>query len=162
MTVIASVILVVMLPFVGDGNGGGDRDNRPAENSAPVRSTTVATSRPAVQTIPYRVLERNDRWPMKLGMDIEVGLVDGRLPTKDELTAVMRQLVGSAADRYKNVFVHFLLPGMEVGAGAFAVMNWRGDGPMEVTVLFPSLVQYCRYRHFVPEDQVLFPDSDCR
>lgn len=90
--------------------------------------------------IAYRVLQTDESSSgERLSFDVEVPLVDGRLPTQAELSAVSRHL--KPADR-NLVFVLFYLPGMTLDAGAFATAHHRPEGYEGVRVL----------RHNVPDE----------
>jgi hypothetical protein len=81
-------------------------------------------------TIPYRILDDTQAGNEKKVYNLEVDLVDGRLPEKTELGAVSQ---GLRSHRHKKTFVNFYLPGMEKGAGAFATAHH--DPQMTVRIL---------------------------
>ena len=82
--------------------------------------------------INYKVINRGEHGNIKLSYDLRVDIVDGRLPTADELEAVSRYL-HRKEKRHDRTFVTFYLPGMEVGAGAFATAHHNPN--LEVSVL---------------------------
>lgn len=86
----------------------------------------------AMKLINYTVIKRDELGDMKLSYDIRVGLVNERLPTADELEAVSRYL-HRKEKRHDRTFVAFYLPGMEVGAGAFATAHHNPN--LEVNIL---------------------------
>ena len=55
----------------------------------------------------------------KLSIDIEISLVNGRLPAKPELQAVSNQVLKKQPNA-KMKWISFLLPKMKSGAGAYA------------------------------------------
>ena len=66
----------------------------------------------------------------KKSFDIRVGLVDGRLPNKEELATISAKLRNKSFDK---TFVCFYLPGMVVDAGAFAIAHHDPDTrPVEI------------------------------
>ena len=69
----------------------------------------------------------------KMSYDVRVYLVDGRLPTEQELGVISRQLYSSAHDR---TFVSFYLPGMEPGAGSFASAHHKPTMKVEMYTAF--------------------------
>jgi hypothetical protein len=93
-------------------------------------------------TIPYEVIKRDELGSIKLSLDVQVPLVDGRLPSTDELGAVSEHLVETSA-RHDRTFVSFYLPDMKVGAGAFATAHHNPD--MQVQIQDFMLMQYPQY-----------------
>lgn len=73
----------------------------------------------AKKLIDFKVINHKEDLPFKVSWDIRVDLVDGRLPTEEELTDLSRALQRKNED-VERTFVLFYLPGMEVGSGAFA------------------------------------------
>jgi hypothetical protein len=59
---------------------------------------------------------------------------------------VAKELAQTKGRGCKNVFVHFYLPNMRVGEGAFAVMNRRGDEAMRVEMQRVFLLDYPEYK----------------
>ena len=93
--------------------------------------------------IEYRVLNREEFSDVKVSYDLLVGLVDGRLPTKEEMAAVANHL-RSVERRHDHTYVLFYLPGMKVNAGAFASAHHRPGEPMQVKIiLVPD--EYARF-----------------
>ncbi len=83
-------------------------------------------SGPHPTVIPYTVISREqsgaslmERGIRSLSIDVRVSLVDGRRPNEGELGNIFSKL-GSCHDR---ISISFYLPGMEVGAGAFATAH---------------------------------------
>ncbi len=123
---------------------------------APVLATTEnqkdalqkeTNSREIEQTlIAHKVLNRSELGQIKLSLDIEVPLVNGRLPSKRELTDLSRHLV-SKERAYDRTFVLFYLPGMELGKGAFATAH-HNPSLEEASFSLYSLVQYSEYEKF--------------
>lgn len=100
------------------------------------------------ETIPYRILNKTALPPFKLSMDIEVPLINGKPPTIMELGALSKHLVGKER-KYDRAFVLFYLPGMKVGAGAYA--SAHHNPIMEVKVFRYSLIEHPEYHVFIPE-----------
>jgi len=96
----------------------------------------------ADSTIPYEVIKRDELGSIKLSIDVQVPLVDGRLPNTDELGAVSEHLVATSGE-YDRTFVSFYLPDMKVGAGAFATAHHNPD--MQVQIQDFMLMQYPQY-----------------
>jgi len=82
--------------------------------------------------VPYELLERDAIGSLKVAFDIRVQLVEGRLPTKEELGAISQHLYGNET-HHDRTFVTFWLPGMVVGTGAFASTQ-HYKGKMEVQI----------------------------
>ena len=95
-------------------------------------STESSSPPESGKLIDYTVINRNELGNIKLSYDLRVDLVNGRLPTADELEAVSRYL-HRKEKRHDRTFVTFYLPGMEVGAGAFATAHH--DPNLEVSIL---------------------------
>ena len=74
--------------------------------------------------INYEIIKRDKVPKFKESFDIRVGLVDGRLPNKEELAAISAKLRNKSFDK---TFVCFYLPGMVVDAGAFAIAHHDPD-----------------------------------
>ncbi len=71
--------------------------------------------------IPYRILNHNEVKPYKVSYDVQVDLVDGKLPTEEQLAAISNNLVSFSPHERK--FVGFYLPDMEIDAGYFATAH---------------------------------------
>ena len=99
--------------------------------------------------IPYIVLDKSELRNIKLSIDVEVLLVGGRLPNETELGALSKHLV-SQVDPHERSFITFYLPEMKVGEGAFATAHHNPD--MEVNIRIFTLIQYPKYKMFVPLD----------
>ncbi len=67
--------------------------------------------------IEYRVLKECKFLDYKMSYDIEVDLIAGCLPTKEELAEIAVKL---RSKKHERTFVCFYLPGMTLDAGAFA------------------------------------------
>ena len=87
-----------------------------------------------MSTINYSVIQYTDCLRERISYDIRVSLVDGRLPTKEQLAAVSKEILEWRGKRYKRIFVCFYLPGMELDAGAFATAHHNPD-PEEVRIM---------------------------
>ena len=99
------------------------------------------------KTIPYKILHKEELRNIKLSIDVQVPLIDGRLPNKKELGQLSEYLV-SKERKHERVFVSFFLPGMQLGAGAFATAHHNPT--MQVKILDMMLFQYPQYRKFLP------------
>lgn len=100
-----------------------ERARQETETSiAPVRPTP--TEPETLQTIPYKIINRSAFSDDKQSYDVEVDLVEGRLPRREELAAISRKLYSR---EFENTFVCYYLPGMEVDAGAFATGHFTPD-----------------------------------
>ena len=72
----------------------------------------------------YKVLGKTSCVDERVSYDIEINLVDGRLPTKEELIEVAKKLRSS---KHKRTFICFYLPRMVVDAGAFATVHYTPE-----------------------------------
>ncbi len=94
-----------------------------APEAPPAPITISANSGGVATLIPYEIMNRKENRVLdKLTLEIEVPLVDGRLPSRQELNAIAKHLVGTP--RHARTFVFFYLPGMEVDAGAYATAHY--------------------------------------
>ena len=111
---------------------------------------TSVTSEADDSLIAHKVLQRSELGRVKLSLDVEVSLIDGRLPTEAELATISNVLV-SQERTHERSFVTFYLPGMKIGHGAFATAHHNPD--MEVNILMFMLNNYPEYEKFIPDDQ---------
>lgn len=95
---------------------------------------------------PYKILNREELGSKKLSLDVQVGLVDGRLPNEQELGEISIYLV-SKEKKHDRTFVLFYLPGMKVGSGAFA--SAHHNPTMEVKIMKFMLQPYSQYRKYL-------------
>ena len=102
----------------------------------------LASSSAAADQIPFEVIQQDDMGSIKLSLDVQVPLVDGRLPNAEELGAVSEHLVETSGE-HERTFVSFYLPGMKVGAGAFATAHHNPE--MSVKIQDFMLMQYPQY-----------------
>ncbi len=102
----------------------------------------ASTHAVAADQIPYEVIQKAELSSIKLSIDVEVPLVDGRLPSADELGAISEHLVENS-NKHDRTFVSFYLPGMKVGAGAYATAHHNPD--MSVNIQDFMLMQYPQY-----------------
>jgi len=112
----------------------------PQRTAVPVQDRTPAHA----PMIPYTVIERAELGEIKVSYDLRVDLVDGRLPTNDELEAISRHLYEHERT-HERTFVLFYLPGMQPGAGAFATAHH--DPVLVVRVLGHMLPE--KYKHLL-------------
>ena len=113
--------------------------NEDHASKSTTENTEVGLQKPAL--IPYTVINREESGSMKLSIDLRVDLVDGRLPNKEELAAISSKL----KRQHDRTFISFYLPGMEVGAGAFATAHHNPS--LEVKIQ-PFLLPE-KYQHLV-------------
>ena len=95
--------------------------------------------------IPYKALKRSELGSMKLSLDVEVPLINEKLPTKKELGSLSEYLVNKE-EAHDKTFVLFYLPGMELGAGAYASAHHNPD--MQVKIMKFNLLRYPEYQKF--------------
>lgn len=79
------------------------------------------------ELIPYSVINRDTMGKIKLSYNLRIDLVDGRLPTADEIEVISRHLLEKEGRHYDKMFVVYYLPGMEVNAGGFATGHYYPD-----------------------------------
>ena len=88
------------------------------------------------QLIEYRIVSREEAGNFRVSFDVLVGFQNHggalREPTKPELAAISRHLVSSEV-KHERSFVTFYLPGMKVGAGAWATAHH--DPSLRVEIL---------------------------
>ncbi|REG86732.1 hypothetical protein DFP81_101297 [Marinomonas pollencensis] len=73
-------------------------------------------------------------------------MIDGRLPNERELAELSKFLV-SKERKHDRSFITFYLPGMEVGAGAYATAHHNPK--LKVNIMKFMLMQYPGYTKFV-------------
>jgi hypothetical protein len=95
--------------------------------------------------IPYKILKRQELSTIKLSLDVEVPLVQGRLPNENEIAALSNYLV-SKERKHQRSFVMIYLPDMEVGAGAFATASHNPN--LKVNIMKFMLFRYPQYKKF--------------
>lgn len=95
--------------------------------------------------ISFKVLKREAVLNSKVVIDVEVPLVNKRLPNEEELGKISTYLVGKEPTRERS-FVTFYLPHMKRDAGAFATAHHNPE--MKVEVLPEMLFQYPEYKKF--------------
>jgi hypothetical protein len=119
-----------------------------------VLAPTSISADPAAESklVPHKVLNRNENTVLdKLALDIEVPLIDERLPSTKELSAIAEHLVGTP--RHAKTWVLFYLPGMEAGAGAYASAHYLPEP--EGVKLVPLALLNTNYEHLDPELRAL-------
>lgn len=97
------------------------------------------------ELIPYEILKRSEMGSAKLSLDIEVPLIEERLPTAEEFGAISQHLVEQSSG-HERTFISFYLPGMEVGAGAYATAHHNPG--MEVKIQKFMLFAYPKYEKY--------------
>ncbi|MDA8010652.1 MAG: hypothetical protein MPJ22_13800 [Pirellulales bacterium] len=120
--------------------------NKYLRNTKAEKSKRYAGYTQVAGLIPYKIWDKSSLRSEKVSFDIAVPLIDGRLPTKQELGAISRHLVKSEPRKYKRAFVGFYLPEMEQGAGSFATAHHNPK--MEVQMLTALLYLYPQYKKF--------------
>ncbi|GLI57720.1 hypothetical protein PM10SUCC1_32340 [Propionigenium maris DSM 9537] len=105
-----------------------------------------AVSRPAL--LKHKVLTEEILKSGKYSADIEVYTKDGKFPGPKELQR-LAQDYKEKNYKNKNYFIHFYLPGMKVGSGAYAVANNAGNSnpnmEVEILTMMLSETQYEKY-----------------
>jgi hypothetical protein len=96
--------------------------------------------------IPYKILKREAVLDIKVVFDVEVPLVNKRLPNAEDLGKISKYLVSKEPKRERS-FVMFFLPHMKRDSGAFATAHHNPG--MKVEILDYMLFQYPEYRKFV-------------
>ena len=98
--------------------------------------------------IPYKILQKEAVSNIKVVFDVEVPLINKRLPNEEELGKLSNYLVSKEPPR-ERFFVTFYLPHMKRNAGAFATAHH--DPKMKVEILKYMLIQYPEYKKFAKE-----------
>lgn len=78
--------------------------------------------RPENFLIKHQVVNRTSCLKERLSLDVRVGRHEGRLPTAIQLEAVSSYLRQQSPE-FKNMFVCFYLPDMELDSGCFATAH---------------------------------------
>ncbi len=71
--------------------------------------------------IPFRIMSLEEIKGKKISFDVHVDLIDGKLPTKDQLAAISNGLVKDL--KHERKFVGFYLPEMKIDQGYFATAH---------------------------------------
>ena len=108
----------------------------------------VSTIAGANELIAHKILKREELGNIKLSIDVQVELVNSRLPNEKELGAISRHLV-KTEKKHDRSFISFYLPGMKVGAGAYATAHHNPT--MKVNIMKFMLYQYPQYKKFVSQ-----------
>lgn len=98
--------------------------------------------------ISYKVLSRSELSTFKVSYNIEVPLVNNKLPTAKQMGDISNYLI-SKEPLHEKSFVIFLLPQMVVGNGAYASAHHTPE--MKVEIMEQFLFGYEEYHHFIPE-----------
>lgn len=97
--------------------------------------------------IPYKIIDKSNLSNIKLSIDIEVPLVEGRLPNETELGSISSSLVEAEDTKYERSFITFYLPKMEINAGAYATAHHNPD--MKVNIMQFMLMRYPEYQNLL-------------
>lgn len=109
--------------------------------------------------IPYKILKKDRLANIKLSLDVEVPVIDQRLPNEEELGDLSAYLAKASGD-YERVFVVFYLPGMEVDAGGFATAHHNPE--LTVKMIRVMLMEYPQYYYLIPDIRAMLPDYEPR
>ncbi len=95
----------------------------------------------------------------KYSAEIEVYTQDGKFPGPKELQR-LAQSYKKKNNKNKNFFIHFFLPGMKRGAGAYAVANNpdNSNPSMKVEIL-PMMLSETKYEGYI-ENYSAFMEPD--
>lgn len=90
---------------------------------------------------------------MKYSVDFEIPIINGEFPNEE----LMQKIAYNEKIKnpgYENYFIHFFLPGMELGSGAFATANnTNNSNPnMKTNILYYMLINNPEYSDRLKED----------
>lgn len=90
---------------------------------------------------------------MKYSVDFEIPIINGEFPSEE----LMQKIAYNEKIKnpgYENYFIHFFLPGMELGSGAFAISNnTNNSNPnMKTDILYYMLINNPEYSDRLRED----------
>ncbi len=92
----------------------------------PIFIIIIATTHPVAsetkQIIQHTILNKSELGPETYLLNVQVALIDGRLPNKAELEELSNYLVRKE-EKQNSISVHFYLPGMKVGSDMYASAN---------------------------------------
>lgn len=112
------------------------------------REMQEINARIAKKLIPYKLLNKtiNDK-NNKLTLNIEVNIVNKRLPNAKELGKISNYIVRTENKHYTKTWVFFFLPGMKLNAGAFATAHHTPNMKVEILnyVIKYNYPQYKKY-----------------
>ncbi|MGL5625223.1 hypothetical protein [Cetobacterium sp.] len=101
----------------------------------------------------YKILNKEIIPKMKYSVDFEVSIIDGKFPTEENMKQISyNEKINNPG--YENYFIHFYLPGMKLGSGAFAVSNnyKNSNSEMEVEIWYDTLLYNPNYSDKVKKD----------
>lgn len=133
LLVIGGLVGVVALAVIGSATSTNTSKAVPSfagERGSGNRATFERATRDAGVVLPaYHIINSERRPPIKASFDI-------RLEEKiaeEEIEAIARAIHNGETRTYERIFITYYLPGMQVGAGAWATSHWNPD--LEVRVL---------------------------
>lgn len=100
------------------------------QDLAKVNKKKSTTKKPVL--IPFEIITTEEMMPYKKSFDIRVETINGKYPTKQQLSEISKFL-RSKSSIAKKTFVCFYLPNMVVGNGAWATGHY--DPNLEVKIL---------------------------
>lgn len=83
------------------------------------------------QIISHQILNKSESGSKKLLLNVQVDLIDGRLPNETELEELSNYLVRKEKKR-DSISIYFYLPGTKLGSEAFASVNHNPEKKVKI------------------------------
>lgn len=120
---LVGLLIPIAATHIGCGSSDSGRLESP-ELAPPVSAIKRENEHPDL--IPYTIIQSSEVLQYKKSFDVEVDLVNGRLPTEAQLASISNYLRNSAGV-HERTFVVFYLPGMVLDHGGFATAHHNPD-----------------------------------
>jgi hypothetical protein len=93
------------------------------------------------QIIPHKILNKSESGSEKYLLNVQVDLIDGRLPNKTELEELSKYLARKEK-KQDSISIHFYLPGTKLGSDAYASVNYKPEKKVKIMkyILFQHLL----------------------
>jgi hypothetical protein len=98
------------------------------------------------EIVTHKILKKEELGKVKLSIDVQVPLVNGRLPNEKELGDLSMYLV-KKEKKHDRSFISFYLPGMKAGSGAYATAHHNPT--MKINIMKFMLYEYPQYKKFL-------------
>ena len=104
----------------------GDSESARNEKHSQERLSVTDEVRSTAGLIPHRILRVESTPPYVYSTDVEVTLIEGRLPTVTEMVLLSEHIVAESMN-FHTKYIYYYLPGMKRSGGAFATANYQPE-----------------------------------
>lgn len=98
-----------------------------------------------------KVIDKNLKKPYKYSVTYIIPLIDGDFPSKDLMESISFEIIAKNTG-YDRYFIHFLLPGMKYGEGAYAIKNFSYENMDPLKIQYSTLTD-TKYKKYVGFDK---------